>query len=94
MFDPQSLELTEIDLYMPGKNKDINDRFVGPFAETSDHFFVIVGEKTVSFYDTAPYHVTRFLSERTDYEYAWIPKEDYYKSIPNYILVETRIEYR
>ncbi len=94
VFDPKDQQLTELTIYRAGRDPETKDWFVGPFEECGDRFFVILGEKTVKFYDIAPDHVTRFLSERTDYDYAWIQKCDYYKNDPKFVSIKTMIEYR
>lgn len=88
VFNTADKSLKEIDLY--------NDEghFIGIYGRRGDYYFVITGEKLVSFKNIAPDHMTVFDDERVDYEYAWIKKSDYCNSIPNFEPVESKIEYR
>lgn len=87
IFNTVDQELTEINLYN-------GDMFVGPYCSIKDYFLVITGEKLVNFWDIAPDKKTKFLSERIDYDYAWILKDDYLNNRPNFIPIENLIEYR
>lgn len=88
VFNTADKSLKEIDLY--------NDEghFIGIYGRRGDYYFVITGEKLVSFKNIAPDHMTVFDDERVDYEYAWIKKSDYCNSIPNFEPIESKIEYR
>ena len=88
VFNTADKSLKEIDLY--------NDEghFIGIYGRRGDYYFVIAGEKLVSFKNIAPDHMTVFDDERVDYEYAWIKKSDYCNSIPNFEPIESKIEYR
>ena len=88
VFNTTDKSLKEIDLY--------NDEgyFIGIYGRRGDYYFVITGEKLVSFKNIAPDHMTVFDDERVDYEYAWIKKSDYCNSIPNFEPIESKIEYR
>lgn len=88
VFNTADKSLKEIDLY--------NDEghFIGIYGRRGDYYFVITGEKLVSFKNIAPDHMTVFDDERVDYEYAWIKKSDYRNSIPNFEPIESKIEYR
>ena len=88
VFNTADKSLKEIDLY--------NDEghFIGIHGRRGDYYFVITGEKLVSFKNIAPDHMTVFDDERVDYEYAWIKKSDYCNSIPNFEPIESKIEYR
>lgn len=88
VFNTTDKSLKEIDLY--------NDegQFIGIYGRRGDYYFVITGEKLVSFKNIAPDHMTVFDDERVDYEYAWIKKSDYCNSIPNFEPIESKIEYR
>ena len=86
VFNTADKSLKEIDLY--------NDEghFIGIYGRRGDYYFVITGEKLVSFKNIAPDHMTVFDDERVDY--AWIKKSDYCNSIPNFEPIESKIEYR
>lgn len=88
VFNTTDSSLKEINLY--------NDEghFIGIYGRRGDYYFVITGEKLVSFKNIAPDHMTVFDDERVDYEYAWIKKSDYCNSIPNFEPIESKIEYR
>ena len=88
VFNTADKSLKEIDLYNDEGN------FIGICGRRGDYYFVITGEKLVSFKNIAPDHMTVFDDERVDYEYAWIKKSDYCNSIPNFEPIESKIEYR